>query len=278
MNLKQKRIAVLVFIIIALALGSFSVFNLVKGRLNNVEPPIEDPSIVEPPVVEPPVVEPPETEDPDLPSQEEPDEDPPIEIDECFLLGFWPLILVNQDNPLPLSYEPIAMSSVDGYYELDAEIVPITQEMIAEAYGQGIHLRLVSAFRDSGLQSYLYNAEVEYFIGQGYDQEEAEVEAAKWVALPGQSEHQTGLAADIVSYDWLAAGKGLTVDFAEDPAAIWLKTNAHNFGFILRYPEDKTDITGISFEPWHYRYVGKEAAKIIYEYDWCLEEFFEHCK
>lgn len=185
----------------------------------------------------------------------------------------WQLLLVNKQNPISLSFEPESLASVDGTYALDARVVPLIQEMIQAAGVEGIQLRLVSAYRDANLQQYLYQQEIDSYKAQGYSQAAAVEEAGRWVAIPGTSEHQTGLAADLVSYDWLVAGKGLTTDFAKDPAAIWLKEHASKFGFILRYPEDKTEITGIGFEPWHYRFVGKEAATVIMSGKICLEEY-----
>ena len=185
----------------------------------------------------------------------------------------WQMILVNKQNTISLSFEPESLASVDGTYELDSRVVPFIQEMIQAAGAEGIQLRLVSAYRDADLQQYLYQQEINSYKAQGYSQAAAIEEAGRWVAIPGTSEHQTGLAADIVSYDWLVAGKGLTTDFATDPAAIWLKEHANEFGFILRYPEDKTEITGIGFEPWHYRFVGKAAATVIMDEKICLEEY-----
>ena len=108
-------------------------------------------------------------------------------------------------------------------------------------------------------------------IAQGYSPSDARIEAAKAVAIPGTSEHQLGLAVDIVDlrYQVLDAGQ-------EDTATQqWLMQNSWKYGFILRYPNDKTAVTGIIYEPWHYRYVGRENAKAIYESGLCLEEYLQ---
>ena len=98
------------------------------------------------------------------------------------------------------------------------------------------------------------------------------IEAEKWVAVPGTSEHQTGLALDIISLYYQVLDKNQE-NTAEQK---WLMENSYKYGFILRYPSDKSEITGINYEPWHYRYVGKEAAKEIYEMGLCLEEYLEY--
>ena len=106
-------------------------------------------------------------------------------------------------------------------------------------------------------------------MSEGYSREEAETEAGIWIAPPGTSEHQTGLAADIVSLDY----QMLDEEQENTPEQKWLMENSYKYGFILRYPRDKTEITKIGYEPWHYRYVGVEAAKEIFENLLCLEEY-----
>ena len=140
------------------------------------------------------------------------------------------------------------------------------EKMATAALKENYRIRAISAYRSYQYQKGLYDS---------YQKQDGTSKADTYSARPGYSEHQTGLAADIVSYDWLVAGKGLTADFAEDPAAIWLKEHAHEYGFILRYPEDKTEVTGIGFEPWHFRFVGVEVATVIMEEEICLEEYFE---
>lgn len=233
--------------------------------------------VTDPPIVNDPITKP--VEDPNTKPNPKPIEDPPIttpkpnpepEPEETP----WYLLLVNRQNPISLDFEPEELASVDGYYEMDSRVVPHMQAMIAAAESDGIRLRLVSGYRDANLQQYLYQQEIQSYVAMGYSQAAATEEAGKWVAIPGTSEHQTGLAADIVSAEWLAAGQGLTESFAEDVAAVWLKNHCMNYGFVLRYPKDKTEMTGIGFEPWHYRYVGTEVAKAIMDQGLCLEEYF----
>jgi D-alanyl-D-alanine carboxypeptidase len=232
-----------------------------------------------PPVAEEPAVKPNPNPDPKPEPIPNPNPNPtpnpkpdPIPTEPVETNTDWQRILVNKQNPISLSFTPVSLASVDGTYELDSRVVPFIQEMIQAATADGIQLRLVSAYRDAELQQYLYQREIDSYKAQGLSQAAATEEAGRWVAIPGTSEHQTGLAADIVSYDWLVAGKGLVAEFATDPAAIWLKEHAKEHGFILRYPEDKTEITGIGFEPWHYRFVGVETATAIMDGKICLEE------
>ena len=112
-----------------------------------------------------------------------------------------------------------------------------------------------------------------YYLGQGYTQELAEQQAARWVAAPGTSEHNLGLAADIVSADWYQNNDDLTGAFEETPEFAWLSQHCVEYGFVLRYPADKTTLTGVEYEPWHYRYVGVEDAQKIMAAGLCLEEY-----
>lgn len=132
----------------------------------------------------------------------------------------------------------------------------------------GLSPVICSAYRSWEKQNELFSNRVSSFISQGYSRTEAEKEAGKVVAVPGTSEHQTGLALDIVDIN----NQHLDESQEQTPVQQWLMENSWKYGFILRYPNDKSDITGIIYEPWHYRYVGKKAAKEIYEQGICLEE------
>ncbi len=126
---------------------------------------------------------------------------------------------------------------------------------------EGHTLIVTSSYRDYELQDYLYN---------NYKNVHGEEEADTFSARPGHSEHQTGLALDIVTY-----GSGLNEDFSKTKEYEWMKKNAHKYGFIIRYPKGKEHITGYMFEPWHYRYVGKDIANKIYELDITFDEYYE---
>ena len=117
----------------------------------------------------------------------------------------------------------------------------------------------------------MFDNQVEKWKKQGYSEDEAKIEAGRLVAVPGTSEHQLGLALDIVDISYQI----LDEKQEDTPAQQWLLENSWKYGFILRYPKDKTDITKISYEPWHYRYVGEKAAKEIFDRKICLEEYLE---
>ena len=141
--------------------------------------------------------------------------------------------------------------------------------MMDDARAEGLSPMICSSYRTWDKQRTLYDNETKRYMAQGYSKEEAEKEAAKWVAVPGTSEHQTGLAVDIVAQSYQILDKKQE----DTPEQRWLMENSYKYGFILRFPTDKSKITGINYEPWHYRYVGKEAAKEIYERGICLEEY-----
>ena len=171
----------------------------------------------------------------------------------------WYLLLVNSTHPLPDDWEAPALIEMPGGETVDARIYEPLSQMLADAADEGLEPFVASGFRTRAEQQGFMDDKINEYRSQGYGESEARALAEDWVALPGTSEHELGLAADIngASYDLY----------------IWLQQNSWRYGFIQRYPEDKTDITGISHEPWHYRYVGKEAAKEIYESGLCLEEY-----
>lgn len=183
--------------------------------------------------------------------------------------GDWKLILVNSKNLLPSNFT-IETANI-GNRPMDARIVDIVKQMISDAKKDGVDLMLASSYRTVERQTTLYNEEIDQFIKQGYSRKDAEIEAAKWVAVPGTSEHHTGLALDIVTPTYQVLDFG----FDQTAAFKWLYKNCTDYGFILRYPKNKSDITGIVYEPWHYRYVGKEVAKYIHANDLCLEEYID---
>ncbi|MDE7244184.1 MAG: M15 family metallopeptidase, partial [Oscillospiraceae bacterium] len=129
-----------------------------------------------------------------------------------------------------------------------------------------------SSYRPREKQEELFRNKKERLLAQGYSEKDAETEAGKEVAVPGTSEHQLGLALDIVDVNHQL------LDSSQENTAVqkWLMDHSWEYGFILRYPSGKSDITGIIYEPWHYRYVGKDAAKEIYEQGICLEEYLEN--
>ncbi|MBQ6051864.1 MAG: D-alanyl-D-alanine carboxypeptidase family protein [Clostridia bacterium] len=184
--------------------------------------------------------------------------------------SLWNMILVNPDHYLPDGFT-IDKMQVQGNYYLDSRVAPYAIQMIADAKKDGIDLQICSSIRDIDLQTRLFNNKIDDLIEEGYSKEDARRVAATIVAVPGTSEHHTGLAMDVVTPSYQRLNSG----YANTDAAKWLKANAAKYGFILRYPEDKTEITKIIFEPWHYRYVGVEYASFIMSEGICFEEFIE---
>lgn len=182
----------------------------------------------------------------------------------------WNLVLVNPWNKMEEGYVP-ELKKLGNGMKIDERCYDDLQEMLDAVSDQGLTPIVCSAYRTMDMQQTNFNNQVAYFLDQGMTQAEAEKAAAREVAIPGTSEHQLGLAVDIVdvNYQWLDEGQ-------EDTAVQkWLMENSWRYGFILRYPTDKTEITGIIYEPWHYRYVGREYAKEIYDSGLCLEEWLE---
>lgn len=191
--------------------------------------------------------------------------------------GPWSLILVNSDHPLPADFT-VETKAIAGYDHrmFDARAANALQAMLKAAQADDKPLYLVSAYRSVSRQEALFLRKVNFYKAQGMDQSQAEKAAAKVVARPGTSEHNLGLAVDIVSADWYQHNDDLTQAFAQTAQAQWLRQNAASYGFILRYPKEKEDITGVGWEPWHYRYVGPTAAAAMQKSGQCLEEYLAH--
>lgn len=186
---------------------------------------------------------------------------------------FSKLLLVNPDNALPGDYNYTEnLTTVDSKYlcgelnQLNKEILPYAIALMEAASAEGVDICIRSPYRSYEIQQRLYNNEVAEWKSKGLSQTDAENKAATIVARPGTSEHHTGLAIDFNQSSDL---------FAESEAFQWLLENAENYGFILRYPEDKQEITKIIYEPWHWRFVGIEVAKEINAKGLCFEEYIE---
>ena len=138
--------------------------------------------------------------------------------------------------------------------------------MFDAARAEGLSLFVREGYRTAEEQQQIMTDKIEKYENQGYKKSEAEKLAEEYVAVCGTSEHQLGLSVDI---------NADTAKCSSDKVYEWLEENAYKYGFVKRYPADKTDITGINNEPWHYRYVGEEAAKTMKEENLCLEEYLE---
>ena len=180
----------------------------------------------------------------------------------------WQLLLVNPWNALPEDYE-VELATLSNGLQVDARIYDDLSDMLTDCRAAGLSPIVCSAYRTQATQTRLYNNKVARVRASGVPEDQVEAEAARWVAKPGTSEHQTGLALDIV-----AASYQILDEKQEDTAEQqWLMENSWKYGFILRYPSEKSDVTGIGYEPWHYRYVGKAAAAEIHRTGVCLEEY-----
>ena len=177
----------------------------------------------------------------------------------------WNLILVNRENYIPADYE-VQLTELSNGKKVDSRIYPELQEMFNAARAQGYGLFVREGYRTQEEQQQLMDEKIEAYENEGKSKPEAKKLAEQWVAIPGTSEHQLGIAVDINA----DTSKSSRADVYN-----WLEENAHRYGFIKRYPSNKTDITGVINEPWHYRYVGKEAASAIYSQGICLEEYIE---
>lgn len=182
----------------------------------------------------------------------------------------WNLLLVNPWHALPEDFS-VELKQLDNGHAVDERAYPDLQAMLDDARAEGLSPILCSSYRTEEKQQALFANKISRLLAQGYSQQAAEEEAGRWVAVPGTSEHQTGLAVDIIALDY----QQLDEQQENTAEQKWLMENSYKYGFILRYSREKSEITGIGYEPWHYRYVGKEAAKEIFEQGVCLEEYLE---
>lgn len=177
----------------------------------------------------------------------------------------WNLVLVNHNHPIPKNYD-IDLTELSNGRQVDSRMYPYLQKMFDQMRSEGIYPIVGEGYRTADEQQKMMNDKIEAYINEGYSKTAAKKLAKTMVAAVGTSEHQLGLAVDI------NADKKLSTN---DDVYTWLAKHAYQYGFILRYPPDKTKITGIEYEPWHYRYVGENAAREIYTQGLCLEEYIE---
>lgn len=182
----------------------------------------------------------------------------------------WYLVLVNNKNPMEVGYVP-ELTELEPEYYVDSRIADAAKKMLQDAEKEGLHILICSAYRSVERQEQVFNESLEERLEQGMDYWEAFADNRLSVAEPGTSEHALGLALDLISNQYTELDEGQE----DTKEAKWLKENCHKYGFVLRYPPEKTDITGIIYEPWHYRYVGVEDATKIMELGVTLEEYLE---
>jgi len=178
------------------------------------------------------------------------------------------LILANPWNLIPEDYQPVIVATENGH-RVNAECADALARMLSDCRATGLNPQIASSYRTHGDQIWLYNRKVNYYLDLGYTEADAKAVAGTIIALPGTSEHELGLALDLVdNSNW-----NLDESQEKTPVQQWLMQNSWRYGFILRYPNGKSDVTGIIYEPWHYRYVGKALAKELFESGLCLEEY-----
>jgi LAS superfamily LD-carboxypeptidase LdcB/YHS domain-containing protein len=178
------------------------------------------------------------------------------------------ILLVNPWNSLPGDYA-VELVNVTDRDRLETDCAEALERMLADCRAAGYSPFIVSAYRTQEEQDYLYQRKIQRYLDAGWSEEDARKDAAKEVAVPGTSEHQLGLAVDLIdaNYGYLDEHQ------AQTGTQKWLMAHCHEYGFILRYPVGSTEITGIIYEPWHYRYVGVEIAQEIMNLGITLEEY-----
>ena len=247
-------------------------------------PQVETPKPEEPKIPDEEGTQTPTAEEPQTPVAEEPQTPPaanqqdglttiqrqkPINKPETYT-GDKYLLLVNPWNYLPADFERNTRK-IEGHY-IDVGAYDDIVNMLADMRKEGLSPYICSSTRTIEYQENLFNKRLKKNKAAGLSEQDALDETAKWTAIPGTSEHHTGYALDIVS----TKNTPLNESQENTPEQQWMMKNSWKYGFILRYPEGKTHITGIYYEPWHYRYVGKEAAKEIYESGLTFEEYLQN--
>lgn len=182
----------------------------------------------------------------------------------------WRLLLINKTHSIPEDYT-VELGTIYGSWTCDKRVIEDLLLMLRDARSAGTGLYIASPYRTSSLQVSLYNNKITKFMNTGMSYLEAYKLAGQAVTIPGTSEHEAGLCFDFLCDSY----KSLSEGFEDTKAGQWLAENAYKYGFILRYPKEKEYITTIEYEPWHFRYVGVEAATVMYNEGITLEEFWE---
>ena len=180
------------------------------------------------------------------------------------------VLLVNPWNYVPEDYA-VALQVIGNNHQVAACAAADYMQMMEDCQAAGLSPIVCSSYRTQEYQQGLYDRRSKRDMDDGYSREAATEKAGKSVAIPGTSEHQLGLALDIID----SANRNLDETQADMPAQKWLMEHSWEYGWILRYPNEKSEITGIIYEPWHYRYVGRAVAADIHETGLCLEEYLE---
>lgn len=262
-TIKAKSI-LLVLLVILLAAPSVGYAVTAKNKQDKpAEAVTEVPTTTAPATTEPATVAEPATETPPVTLPAASSDGTPVIVSPSG--DNWELTLVNLQYCLPEGYAPDLAAAVEGSsVQLDARVAPAYQKMYEAAKADGCTLTPYSGYRTYARQEDNYNRRVQNYVEQGFSEADAKAKTQERILPAGCSEHNMGFAMDIVS---------ASADFVSTKEFSWLCEHAYEYGFILRYPEDKTAITGVMYEPWHWRYVGEKAAKEMHESGRCLEEY-----
>jgi len=193
-----------------------------------------------------------------------------IEEEYVFDKNDWRLLLVNKQHPVPENYT-FELGTIKGAMKCDVRIIDDLLKMMKAAQEDGVNLVICSPYRDLNRQKMLFARKIKMYMSKGMSYMDAYKISSQAVTVPGASEHQLGLALDIVCDSYYSLNEG----FGDTEAGKWLAEHSCEYGFTLRYPKGKEYITSIEFEPWHFRYVGREAATVMKEKGICLEEFID---
>lgn len=177
---------------------------------------------------------------------------------------------MNKDNPLPEDYS-FEQHTLNSGFVIDEQMYIDFYRFTKACNNADLHYNIISAYRDSEAQQGVIDRNIQELMDKGLSEEEARAKTYETVQMVGCSEHETGLCLDLSDEEHFS----LTEDLETNPTVKWFTDNCYNYGFILRYPKDKADVTGISYEPWHFRYVGEEAAAFMHEHNLTLEEFHQ---
>lgn len=197
----------------------------------------------------------------------------PVEKEFSFDVSDWRLVLINKQHPISDDYEfKLGWRSIESKsIQLDDRILDDLLLMMQAAKKDGLNLVIRSPYRTFDRQVSNFNNRIREYMQKGLSYMEAYKVTSQVITVPGCSEHEVGLALDITSQSYI----DLEQEFANTKEGKWLADHSYEYGFILRYPQGKEYITSIEYEPWHFRYVGREAASVMKEEDLCLEEFWD---
>lgn len=184
----------------------------------------------------------------------------------------WQLMYVGNSYPLPQKYNSVYVS-INGF-SVDKRIASDLNAMLKAAKDAGFGITIAGGYRSPERSQELYDKKVKDLLAQGYDTKDANIMAAEYVALPYRSEHNAGISVDFTFPETIGATED-NIDYSTFPSYLWMEAHCAEYGFILRYPSNKSNETGVSYEPWHFRYVGKDHAESIMRDGVCLEEYIQ---